>query len=759
MFPKLEGYLKITLENQRQALKLVGYKNYFVGRLVGYRYDIENGKRVTYIQNTQEDFYKVAREAMEREDSYEWLARKLEDILDEETVSRLENTIPNPIDSLTELLIDGEVRGGGQTEYPESFNEYPQPIQDAANKIVSKAENGEIDLFEWFIGVLDKIHVGDRKEKALCLLSIGTLFVENADPVHQAIRGRSGTGKTHMAKSVCKIVPERFVHVIQSSSPLYLFYANGAEDFECEKSRDDYNIYVFDDVPLNESIIDVAKVLTDNEHKEKVHRTVADQRAHEYRIPGKGLVFFTRARDMGDEELNNRLLYNNPQEDSKHKKELLEFVRRRKARGKSKKLEMILSLARAAFEKLIEYPIKVVNPWFEFLAIEDYEDVAPRELERLYDIAKAITFFRRFQRKMIYRNDLILGAKEDLLDALRIWGAVDLLEKFKIDKSQIRLISLLEPYSQETLNAWRESYEDDPEDFKENPHAPTYKNLARKLSVARRTVRDWIHGAGRRTQPSLIDRGIVEVFPANPDAQTSPRLVFLSEKFAKHLESSEDDTVLFSFRFEKREWTDKEKEEAIRQVVETADDRIREEEINKMIEEVKGTDEWSAVEDDETLYQLLKAAEDSYKSARTRIVGTEDEYSLLEVDEVLESLERRIGEEIEDDEEEEDAMREEPETREDVIFWAAPGGDGTDEKESVESRVYNYIKHHNERYKDVEDYLGCHLKKIEEDLRIDQKELINALDKLQKEGKVENYLEFVWVKGTKIKGGVRKWRL
>lgn len=59
----------------------------------------------------------------------------------------------------------------------------------------------------------------------------------------------------------------------------------------------------------------------------------------------------------------------------------------------------------------------------------------------------------------------------------------------------------------------------------------------------------------------------------------------------------------------------------------------------------------------------------------------------------------------------------------------------------------------------MEDYLGCHLKKIEEDLRIDQKELINALDKLQKEGKVENYLEFVWVKGTKIKGGVRKWRL
>ena len=632
-----EKYMSVSYKKGDDAVKIVGYRVCDRNRLVGFAHYVENGDKMVRL-TAEEDFARIIEDyqagvwARTGRSEAEWLEGRLRRFFPDEDQEKLREVAPDPkhpLDLLVDAIIKGEV-WVAERSVPECLEDYPGDVQREAEEIVRAAEAGEIDLFEWFLDVLDEIHVGDRREKALALLSVATLFVENTNPVHQAVKGQRGSGKTHMILSVAKAVPERFVHVIRSSSPLYLFYASDEEDQTQArmKCRDDYNIYIFDDIRMNEVITDIAKFLTDNQLKEKIHRTVIDQKPREFKIPGEGLVFFTRAQSINDAELNDRLLYNNPQESAEHKREQLEFVRRQTSGGEDGFADRRLQVARAVFEHLITEPIRILNPWVPQLKIEDYRDTGPREVERLVELIKAVTFYRQFQRRPIYQWNILLGTKEDLETALEVFKAVDFLQRYQLDKAQVRLLEMLPALKKD---------QEEPV-FLED--APTYRELAQKLNVSSDTVWRWVRGRSRTSQPNLSDRGLVEARSANPDDQRSTHHLYLTEKGAKLLETTKEQKILLGFRFKGRRLNDRAKEEAITTAFRLADNRIPPTTIQKIIQKAKKSKTWKEAVDDRTLYKLMKSIEEDYTHERLKIMRKTREPTTTE-------LKEQIHEEVE----------------------------------------------------------------------------------------------------------------
>ena len=775
----------LSAEHPRKNVRVEGLKIHNKKTTL-YFYLIEAAGRRTFL-NSQADLTKPIRRLQEGAwtstgmTESEWLESEFRKELDDKDIKELQKIAEDPkhpLDPIVDTIIDGKVRIIEKEEQPESLEDYPENIQHEAEKIVRAAERGELDLLEWFLDLLDQVHAGDRLEKALALLSVGTLFTENADPVHQAIRGRRGSGKTHMILSVAKVIPERYIHIIRSSSPLYLFYASQETEEPSArlKLREDHNICIFDDVPMNPKTIDLLKFLTDNELETKTHKTVIEQKAVELKIPGENLTFITRAQPIPDEELNDRLLYNNPKESPEHKKRQLEFITKKKQALSNEDIEHELQVAQAVFEHLIREPIKILNPHLRLIEAKNPEDTEPRKLERLIDLVLAVTFYRQFQRPPIYNHNIILGTKEDLHTAIKIIKNIDLLQHYQIDKSQERLLRNLPVYDENKLQEWRDWYKEDQDEFLSDKKFPTYRNLAERLGHARNTVKNWVRGLPGMTQPTLIDQGLVQTHPIDPYDKNSATILFLTEKGHELIKTVEEKKALLGFKLKKRTWTDKEKEEIIENALRAAG--LEKTKAQELIKIAKEKPEWNKTEDDETFYQLLKSVE----SERAQILPEEEEKEDVEIKEPEaehlqnnhtppnpqeetkeeKGTEERTEKEKKEGEEETGKEEEKEETEEEREPEASneqtntnPQEEKEPEKEEEEEeeeppkievpekikrlqkltysqrQVYTFIRDYNLRKRSVGAYPGCHPDTIRQELGLGGGELERTLVSLE----------------------------
>ena len=125
-----------------------------------------------------------------------------------------------------------------------------------------------------------------------------SIFVD--DGAHGLLGGETGDGKTDLALTCALNLPAKNVHIISSNSPKDIFY-----DFD--SYDDEYNIIIFDDVVLNDELIKLIKLLSDNRVKKKVHKTVINGKAERFELKGKYEIVITYAKELPDEELANRL--------------------------------------------------------------------------------------------------------------------------------------------------------------------------------------------------------------------------------------------------------------------------------------------------------------------------------------------------------------------------------------------------------------------------------------------------------------------
>lgn len=265
-----------------------------------------------------------------------------------------------------------------------------------------------------------------------------SVFVD--DRAHGLLGGKSGGGKTDLALTCALNLPAKNVHIISSNSPKNIFY--DFEDYD-----DEYNIVIFDDIVLNDEIIALCKLLTDNKVKEKVHKTVINGKPEKFKLKGKYEVILTYAKTLPDEELANRLFNIG-----------VNIVDKGESKGRVKHkildnsiikaddnplIREIRAPIQAGVQYLLEQQARVYNPYLSMFNPLNFNN---RDIHHLVSMTNARTFFDLNKRQQIQVNDetvLTIGTLEDLSFVNDIWARDEEAQKFKLSELQKQCLDIL----------------------------------------------------------------------------------------------------------------------------------------------------------------------------------------------------------------------------------------------------------------------------------------------------------------------------
>lgn len=400
----------------------------------------------------------------------------------------------------------------------ETFDNYPEIIQDEALKIIN-----EDTLFDKIKDSISLTHEGNEKLKKRLPLIIASIFV--GEPVQTEINADTGQGKTDNAVETVKNFPQQYVKILRTISPKNIYYDR--------ESYGDYNILIFDDVVLTESIIEVLKELSDNKKPVKELRTVIDGKSQTFTLPGKYLLILTYAKGNYDEELLNRLYKLNIILDDgdapKIKKKILDnaiidvdnnsIISRNRL------------IMKAAIQHLIEKKIKVFNPFTFLFNPEKYSN---RDIKVFVSLVNSKTFFHIGKRKRIEinGNNYYIGSFEDYEYVEEIWKDDNKVQKYKLNDKQLKILKILpektatEAYK-DCQNAIDE-YEIVDSEYEKNKileEQYTRKRIAKEIGINESTVRNYIDKSSG-TAKTLLDSGLIGRIPFKISENHSPYIYY-----------------------------------------------------------------------------------------------------------------------------------------------------------------------------------------------------------------------------------------
>ncbi|MGF7118027.1 helix-turn-helix domain-containing protein [Methanobacterium oryzae] len=400
---------------------------------------------------------------------------------------------------------------------PEGFDDYPEFIQQKAMEII---EGGKV--LETFNTIIARAHEGDKREIELLIYGLLTNRIDDTEQVHIKLGGTTGVGKTHLIKTVLKIVPERFVLVTNSFSPKWLYHTNDL--------REDYNYILIDDygdIGDPNNIIGLLKDIMDTTKEVVTHSTIIDGKAVTLIIDGKNIYFLTAAADISNIEIERRCLNLNPSESIRHlnnvKMHVLDEVI-----ASDGSLEIGFKLCQAIFDKLTEKPYKVFNP---FIKLIETDILGSTDIKMFAAFVKARTLIHQNEREEI-NNGTLLGTKEDVEVIQGLWKDIAGLQRYNISKKQIQVLK--------SLKVYEETHKSNVDLGMHDKFAgSTYREIATKFGVAKSTVRNWIKGSENKYEvnpkPSLADLGFVIVKSSNPDKDNAESWIYLNPEKEKEV--------------------------------------------------------------------------------------------------------------------------------------------------------------------------------------------------------------------------------
>jgi len=388
------------------------------------------------------------------------------------------------------------------------FDEYSEDIQKEAKKLL---ESGQ--LFEELQKSISLTHQGHNMTRDSLILQETSVFI--GDGVHGLLDGDSGEGKSDLAFAIGYNFPNKYVHILRNISPKNIYY-------DCESYNDDYNILIFDDLPLNEDMINILKELADNTKKVKELKTVINGKAVKFTLKGKFIVILTYAKTIEDVELANRL-YNvgvNIVDKTSGKTLVKNKIRDNGVIGGNFNpiIERTRIIIQASIHNLIEKQIKVFNPFLPIFNPSSYNN---RDVNHFINMVKARSFFEYYQRKQIQvHNDLTItiGSFEDFTFVDKIWSEDSEAQKFKLSEKQKQILKELPSKTQdeafdyvENLTKKYRETESKKAKAKLLEDVPTKKMLAKKLNINQNTLTNLLDKSKEQsTTKSLIELGLVE---------------------------------------------------------------------------------------------------------------------------------------------------------------------------------------------------------------------------------------------------------
>lgn len=386
-----------------------------------------------------------------------------------------------------------------------TFEDYPDFIKKEAIKII------ETDSF--FNELLDSIswkHEGDKKEAKLLLLSYASIYIK--EPVHQLLRELAGTGKSNIFNRTKELQPEQYIIDLVSFSVKSLYYG---KDFIL---NDLYNILIIDDVKFTNDIIELLKLLLDNERKKKIHRTVIDGKYKEMELEGYFLGLINRAKDDIDIELADRC-YNSSFKDN-DKGKIKNKIKQKNFRDMDLLHENKNLILRACYQYIINKNIKVYNPYLLFFNINDHEN---RNINHYMGFIKAMSFYNYNQRKTI--NNTLIGSYKDMDTVLNIISDDFTIQKDKLTPVQTKILDELD----------------------NNPENNTYIGLGGALGYSNEWIRQAIQDNKESNQLGLISLGYLKQKDKEDSYNTFEKLRFKKIKDYKEVKEENSLTSLPSF--------------------------------------------------------------------------------------------------------------------------------------------------------------------------------------------------------------------
>lgn len=433
------------------------------------------------------------------------------------------------------------------TDKINSFEDYPSDIQKEAIIIL---DNGS--LFQELQKSISLTHQGHSTSRDALILMEASSFV--GDGVHGLLGGDSGEGKSDLAFAVGYNYPDKYVHILRNISPKNIYY-------DCETYNDDYNIIIFDDLPLTEDMINILKELSDNTKKIKELRTVINGKSQVFTLEGKFIVILTYAKNIPDEELKNRLFNMGVIVEKSSEISLVkDKIRENNVIGGNENaiVERNRLIIKASIHNLIEKHMRVFNP---FLSIFNPDDYNNRDVNHFINMVKSKTFFEYYQRKQIKVNDdveITIGAFEDFDFVSRIWSEDAEVQKYKLSEKQNQILKLLPEFTQDEAYDY---IEDLNEDYKKTQSKrakakllddeSTKKGLSRKLNINPNTLYNLLDKSSNNTSSkSLLEMGLVDKLQLDDTISNSPNIYYKIKDEGNPSDSPNNTIETIDFQFQ-----------------------------------------------------------------------------------------------------------------------------------------------------------------------------------------------------------------
>lgn len=395
-----------------------------------------------------------------------------------------------------------------ETSEIKCFGDYSEDIQKEAEKLL---ESGQ--LFQELQRSISLTHQGHKNTRDSLILQESSVFI--GEGVHGLLDGDSGEGKSDLAFAIGYNFPNKYVKILRNISPKNIYY-------DCESYNDDYNILIFDDLPLNEDMVNILKELADNTKKVKELKTVINGKAVKFQLEGKFIVILTYAKTIEDVELANRL-YNvgvNIIDKSNGKSLVKHKIRDNSVIGGNFNpiIERTRSIIQASIHNLIERDMNIFNP---FLSIFNPTDYNNRDVNHFVNMVKARTFFDYYNRKQILVNDelaITIGSFEDFEFVNMLWSEDSEAQKFKLSEKQKQILKELPSMTTDEAFEYvekltKEYHKTQSKKAKAKllDDVPTKKSLGKTLGINQNTLTNLLDKSKETsTTKSLIELGLVD---------------------------------------------------------------------------------------------------------------------------------------------------------------------------------------------------------------------------------------------------------
>jgi len=297
----------------------------------------------------------------------------------------------------------------------------------------------EDDPLVFFLQVMNKMFKGSDKQKILQFASALSAPL-GTRPLNDWGVGRSGVGKSAIKRRTLTCIPNNMWIKFNSMSDKRIFYTvlkNGSDYYKGKT-------LFFDEVDIGTEQLTLLRALTDPDMSEKyiVHQTLdmqSKEKILDLKIEKPITVWFTSVEAVKDDQLKNRFLLSNPQEDESIDRMVFEHQMYYEQRGIDP--DKVNAPEADIVRRMV---IKIVENTKNLLTLHPYDvewvKITNRRLLPFFMTLVGIITRIYYKKRKILKNKYIVSTIDDLKIAAAIWEEIAGTTVYQVSEAALKLL-------------------------------------------------------------------------------------------------------------------------------------------------------------------------------------------------------------------------------------------------------------------------------------------------------------------------------